>query len=44
MLESPMILTNTQSVWDAANTVVTYLMNLPGNEDVRSINPRRWGD
>ena len=39
MLESPMILTNTLSVWDAANTVVTYLMNLPGNEDVRSINP-----
>ena len=39
VLESPIILTNTLSVWDAANAVVTYLMNLPGNEDVRSINP-----
>ena len=39
VLESPIILTNTLSVWDAANAVVTYLMNLPGNDQVRSFNP-----
>jgi D-aminopeptidase len=26
-------------VWDAAGGVVTYMLGLPGNEDVRSINP-----
>ena len=39
VLESPIVLTNTLSVWEAANAVVTYLLSLPGNEDVRSINP-----
>jgi D-aminopeptidase len=38
-MESPVVLTNTLSVWDAANAVVTYLMGLAGNEDVRSFNP-----
>jgi D-aminopeptidase len=38
-IESPIVLTNTLSVWDAARAVVTYLMGLPGNEDVRSFNP-----
>lgn len=38
-IETPIILTNTLSVWEAANGVVTYMLGLPGNEDVRSINP-----
>ncbi|MFQ5791963.1 MAG: P1 family peptidase, partial [Acidobacteriota bacterium] len=38
-IESPIVLTNTLSVWKAADAVVTYLLGLPGNEDVRSINP-----
>ena len=38
-IESPIVLTNTLSVWDAANAVVTYLMSLPGNEQVHSFNP-----
>ena len=39
VIESPIVLTNTLSVWDAANAVLTYLMSLPGNEEVRSANP-----
>lgn len=38
-LETPIVLTNTLSVWTAAQAVVQYVMNLPGNESVRSINP-----
>jgi D-aminopeptidase len=38
-IESPIVLTNTLSVWDAARAVVTYLMSLAGNENVRSFNP-----
>ncbi len=38
-IESPIILTNTLSVWDAANGVVDYMLSLPDNQDVRSINP-----
>lgn len=38
-IETPIILTNTLSVWDAANGVVDYMLALPGNETVRSINP-----
>lgn len=38
-LETPIVLTNTLSVWDAANGVVDYMLSLPGNEKVRSINP-----
>jgi len=38
-LETPIILTNTLGVWEAANGVVEYMLALPGNESVRSINP-----
>jgi D-aminopeptidase len=38
-LETPILLTNTLSVWDVADGVVDYMLALPGNEDVRSINP-----
>lgn len=38
-IETPVILTNTLSVWEAANGVVDYMLALPGNEKVRSINP-----
>ena len=38
-IETPIVLTNTLSVWEAANAIVTYVLSLPGNEDVRSVNP-----
>ena len=38
-LETPILLTNTLAVWDAANALVTHMLSLPGNEDVGSINP-----
>ena len=38
-IESPIVLTGTLAVWNAANGVLTYLMGLPGNENVRSFNP-----
>ena len=38
-IETPIVLTNTLSVWDAADGIVEYMLSLPGNEDVRSINP-----
>ena len=38
-IETPILLTNTLSVWDVANGVVDYMLALPGNENVRSINP-----
>ena len=38
-IETPIVLTNTLSVWKAANTVLTYILALSGNEDVRSVNP-----
>jgi D-aminopeptidase len=38
-IESPIVLTNTLSVWESANAVVSHLLALPGNEEVRSINP-----
>ncbi|MYB33073.1 MAG: P1 family peptidase [Acidobacteria bacterium] len=38
-IETPVVLTNTLSVWDAARAVVTYTLGLPGNDDVRSVNP-----
>lgn len=38
-LETPIILTNTLSVWDAAAALASWELALPGNEDVRSINP-----
>lgn len=38
-IETPILLTNTLSVWDVARGVVSFMLELPGNEDVRSINP-----
>jgi len=38
-LESPIVLTCTLCVPRAADAVLTWLLNLPGNEDVRSANP-----
>ena len=38
-IETPVVLTNTLSVWDAARAVVTYTLGLAGNENVRSVNP-----
>ncbi len=38
-IETPIVLTNTLSVWDAARAVVTYVLGLPGNENVGSVNP-----
>jgi D-aminopeptidase len=38
-IETPILLTNTLSVWDAARGVVDFMLSLPGNESVRSINP-----
>ena len=38
-IETPIVLTNTLSVWDAARGVVDHMLSLPGNEGVRSINP-----
>lgn len=39
LIETPIVLTNTLSVWEAANAIVTHVLGLPGNEDVRSVNP-----
>jgi D-aminopeptidase len=38
-IETPILLTNTLSVWDAAGALVDWMLARPGNEDVRSINP-----
>lgn len=38
-IETPILLTNTLSVWDAAATMTDWMLALPGNEEVRSINP-----
>ena len=38
-LESPVVLTCTLCVPRAADAVLTYLLELPGNENVRSANP-----
>jgi D-aminopeptidase len=38
-VETPILLTNTLSVWDVAKGVVDYMLSLPGNENIRSINP-----
>jgi D-aminopeptidase len=38
-LESPIVLTCTLCVPRAVDAVLTYLLGLPGNEDVRSANP-----
>jgi D-aminopeptidase len=38
-LETPILLTNTLNVWEAAATLVDYTLALPGNEEVGSVNP-----
>jgi D-aminopeptidase len=38
-LETPILLTNTLSVWDAAAALADWMLAQPGNEQVRSINP-----
>ena len=38
-LETPILLTNTLSVWDAAAAMADWMLLQRGNEDVRSINP-----
>ena len=38
-IETPIILTNTLSVPTAADAVLDYVLSLPGNEDVQSVNP-----
>ncbi len=38
-IETPVLLTNTLSVWDVANGVVDYVLGNPENADVRSVNP-----
>jgi len=37
-IETPIILTNTLSVGTAVSAVVQYMISLPGNEQVRSVN------
>jgi D-aminopeptidase len=38
-LETPIALTNTLNVFDAAGALVDHMLSLPGNEEVRSVNP-----
>jgi D-aminopeptidase len=38
-LETPIVLTNTLSVPTAADALVDYILALPGNENVQSVNP-----
>ena len=38
-LETPILLTSTLSVWQAADALVAWLLAQPGMKDVRSLNP-----
>lgn len=38
-IETPIVLTSTLNVWEAAAALVDHTLGLPGNEDVRSVNP-----
>jgi D-aminopeptidase len=38
-IETPILLTNTLSVNRVADALVDYILSLPGNEDVQSVNP-----
>jgi D-aminopeptidase len=38
-IETPILLTNTASVPQVADALTTYILSLPGNEDVVSVNP-----
>lgn len=39
LIETPIVLTNTLSVFTAATAIVKRTLAIPGNEDVRSVNP-----
>lgn len=39
VLETPVVLTNTLSVFTAADALIGYTLSLDGNEEVRSVNP-----
>jgi D-aminopeptidase len=38
-IETPILLTSTLSVGRVADALIGYMLKLPGNEDVRSVNP-----
>ena len=38
-IETPIVLTNTLGVWDAAAAVASWTLAQPGNKDVLSVNP-----
>jgi len=38
-IETPILLTSTLNVWRVADALTSWMLALPGNEDVRSINP-----
>ncbi len=38
-IETPIILTNTLAVPDASKALMKYMLSLPGNEQVQSVNP-----
>jgi len=38
-IETPILLTSTLSVPRVADALIDYMVNLPGNEDVQSVNP-----
>lgn len=38
-IETPIVLTGTLSAFRAADALVTYMLALPGNEEMRSVNP-----
>ncbi len=38
-IETPVVLTSTLSVGRVADAVIEYMLGLPGNEEVRSVNP-----
>jgi D-aminopeptidase len=38
-LETPVVLTNTLNVFSMADALVEYMLSLPGNGEVRSVNP-----
>ena len=38
-IETPILLTGTDSVFRVADALITYMFNLKGNEDVLSVNP-----
>lgn len=38
-IETPILLTNTMSVPEVGDALISYMLKLPGNEDVLSVNP-----